>query len=379
MFAISLLTISACQNESSKIEYDFNSLNDRIWIGEDFWSVPLEDWSVANGRLEFRGAGQQNTCSILPYLIINNGKTFTITVDMGLIEMGDCDGSSGLIIGSLASEEDDIRAAVYFGTGINLGISTSGYAFIDQSQQRLPEGFDLNYLRLEVRGEKDNKGYVINLNVLDSSKVSLAKVSYRPEKEPSGIIQIVDNFRNAGSKNNGPKFWFDNLLLEGNGLIHKPENRFGPILWAMHTLSGNILKITAQLPPVGSKDNQVLELEIRNENKWERVGSGKMDPDSRSLTFRIENWNATIDHQYRILYPLTDIHGNKEIFEYSGTIKKDPVNRQLKMAAMTCQYHTGFPYSPLVKNLKLKAPDILYFSGDQIYEQNGGYPIKKRT
>jgi len=377
LFAISLLTISACQKESSTVKYDFNTLNDRIWIGEDFWTVPLEDWSVANGRLEFNGAGQQNTCSILPYLISNNGKTFTITVDMGLIEMGDSNGSSGLIIGSLASEEDDIRAAVYFGTGINIGISTSGYVFIDQNLQRLPEGFDFNYLRLEIRGEKDSRGYVINLNVLDSSEVSLAKVSYRPEKEPSGIIQIVDNFRNAGSKDNGPKFWFDNLSLEGNGLIHKPENRVGPILWAMHTLSENILKVTAQLPPVGSQDNRVLELEVRNENKWERVGREKMDPDSRSVTFRVEKWNSTIDHHYRILYPLTDIHGNKETFEYSGTIKKEPINRQLKMAAMTCQYHTGFPYSPVVKNLKLKEPDILYFSGDQIYEQNGGYPIKR--
>jgi len=377
LFAISLLTISACQNESSTVEYDFNSLNDRIWVGEDFWTVPLEDWSVANGRLEFNGAGQQNTCSILPYLICDTGKPFKISVDMGLIEMGDSNGSSGLIIGSLASEEDDIRAAVYFGTGINIGINTSGYAFIDQNQQRLPEGFDFHYLRLDIRGEKDSKGFIINLNVLDSSEVSLAKVSYRPEKAPSGIIQIVDNFRNAGSKDNGPEFWFDNLSLEGNGLIYKPENRFGPILWAMHTLSGNILKITAQLPPVGSQDNQVLELEVRNENKWERAGRGKMDPDSRSVTFRVEKWNSTLDHQYRILYPLTDIHGNKETFEYSGTIRKDPVNRQLKMAAMTCQYNTGFPYSPVVKNLKLKEPDILYFSGDQIYEQNGGYPIKR--
>ncbi|RPJ79058.1 MAG: hypothetical protein EHJ94_08585, partial [Deltaproteobacteria bacterium] len=122
LFAISLLTISACQNESSTVEYDFNSLNDRIWVGEDFWTVPLEDWSVANGRLEFNGAGQQNTCSILPYLICDTGKPFKISVDMGLIEMGDSNGSSGLIIGSLASEEDDIRAAVYFGTGINIGI-----------------------------------------------------------------------------------------------------------------------------------------------------------------------------------------------------------------------------------------------------------------
>lgn len=377
LIALILLTFSACKNESTGIKYDFNSLNDRVWVGEDFWTVPLEDWRVANGRLEFTGAGQQNTCSVLPYLITNNGKPFTINVDMGLIKKGDNNGSSGLIIGSLASEEEDIRAAVYFGTGINIGVNTSGYAFIDQNQQKLPEGFDFNYLSLEIRGEKDSKGYIINLNVLDSSKVSLAKVSYRPEKEPSGIIQIVDNFRNAGSKEKGPEFWFDNLSIEGKGLIHKPENSFGPILWAMHTLSGNILKITAQLPPVGSLDNQVLELEVRDEDKWEKVASVKMDPDSRTVTFRVEKWNSELDHQYRILYPFRNIQGEDETFEYSGTIKKDPVNSQLKMGAMTCQFHTGFPYSPVLKNLKLKEPDILYFSGDQIYEQNGGYPIKR--
>jgi hypothetical protein len=30
LFVISILTITACQNESSTVEYDFNSLNDRI-------------------------------------------------------------------------------------------------------------------------------------------------------------------------------------------------------------------------------------------------------------------------------------------------------------------------------------------------------------
>jgi hypothetical protein len=47
------------------------------------------------------------------------------------------------------------------------------------------------------------------------------------------------------------------------------------------------------------------------------------------------------------------------------------------MGTLTCQFYTGFPYSPLVNNLEQSAPDLLYFSGDQIYESNGGYPIKR--
>ena len=45
---------------------------------------------------------------------------------------------------------------------------------------------------------------------------------------------------------------------------------------------------------------------------------------------------------------------------------------------MTGQNHVGYPYTPVVKNLEKLNPDILYFSGDQIYEGNGGYGIIRR-
>jgi len=63
--------------------------------------------------------------------------------------------------------------------------------------------------------------------------------------------------------------------------------------------------------------------------------------------------------------------------EYSreGVIAAEPLDRPLVMGGLTCQYHYGFPYRPLVKNLDKLDPDILYFSGDQIYEGNGGYGI----
>ncbi len=62
---------------------------------------------------------------------------------------------------------------------------------------------------------------------------------------------------------------------------------------------------------------------------------------------------------------------------YTGTIRKDPVDRPLKFGGLTCQFHFGFPYTPLLKSLTTLNPDILYFSGDQIYEGNGGYGIRR--
>ncbi|HSL85754.1 MAG TPA: hypothetical protein VK861_02330, partial [Bacteroidales bacterium] len=114
---IILMLMSSCGQQPVTVQYDFNSVNDRIWIGEDFWAVPLEDWRIAHGRIEFTGEGQQATCTVLPYVIGPGENSFVINLEMGLLEQGANNGSAGLIIGSQAPEDDDIRAAIFFGSG----------------------------------------------------------------------------------------------------------------------------------------------------------------------------------------------------------------------------------------------------------------------
>ncbi len=374
---IILMLMNSCGQQPVTVRYDFNSVNDRIWIGEDFWAVPLEDWRITQGRIEFTGEGQQATCTILPYIIGPGENSFAINLEMGLLEQGANNGSAGLIIGSQAPEDDDIRAAIFFGSGINAGIHTDGFAFLGQSTKKLPADFDLTHFRLALTGESNTEGYILRLYVLDVDGNSITELTSLQEDPVAGILQLVSNPRSARSKNNGPKFWFDNIFLEGPGFKYEPENRFGPVLWSMHTLNRNILKLTAQLPPVSEMDNQTLELELKTAKKWISAGSQPIEPDSRTVTFRVENWDPLREKEYRILYRYRNLHGIEETFRYTGRIRKEPAGRPLRMGAMTCQYHTGFPYSPVVRNLGLKNPDILYFSGDQIYEQNGGYPIKR--
>ncbi len=375
--ALILFLTGSCREEPISVKYNFDSLNDRVWIGEDFWSFPLEDWKVRNGRIEFTGEGQQSAVTVLPYTLGEKENSFTIKIEMGLQDKGLNDGAAGLVVGSQAIEEDDIKAAVYFGNGIRVGVNTDGYAFIDQNTKRIPDDFDWSNFYLQLTGEKGSDGYIVTLGLLDAGGNSVLNIQSTPENPVKGIVQIVNNFRSARSKDNGPKFWYDNLEFTGPRFVFSKQNKFGPVLWTMHTLSHNTLKLTAQMPPVGTDDNQTLELQVRNGNTWTSVGSQIMEPDSRTATFRVEDWKSAEEKEYRVLYPYKDVFGQEQIDKYAGKIRKEPVDRPLYMGAMTCQYHTGFPYSPVVKNLKLKDPDILYFSGDQIYEQNGGYPIKR--
>jgi len=118
-------------------------------------------------------------------------------------------------------------------------------------------------------------------------------------------------------------------------------------------------------------------LQLKNGENWETVDSKKIEPDSRTAVFKLTDWDETKDVDYRVEYVETNKSGVETENYYTGTIRKNPEGRPLKFGGLTCQFHFGFPYTPLVKNLSTLDPDILYFSGDQIYEGNGGYGIKR--
>ena len=47
----------------------------------------------------------------------------------------------------------------------------------------------------------------------------------------------------------------------------------------------------------------------------------------------------------------------------------------MRLGALTCQKDYGFPYEPVCENLLRLDPDMLYFSGDQLYEDHGGFGL----
>ena len=60
---------------------------------------------------------------------------------------------------------------------------------------------------------------------------------------------------------------------------------------------------------------------------------------------------------------------------WTGTVRKDPVDRPLVIAGFTGNQDYVFPNNEIVRNVGIQNPDVLFFSGDQIYENVGGYGI----
>lgn len=375
---ILLLTVFACKPRELTVTYNFNRIPDRIWIGEDFWTVPVEDWQVKSGRIECISDIQNASFSILPYVLGKRKADFRISVNMGLLAEGTNNGSTGISLDVEAREEKDIRAAVYFGSGINMGINTEGYAFLGMVTKTLPDNFDFSEFNIEVKGKYSSGTLTLEMALSDKDGNRVVDLSMKPDSEVSGIIQLKNNMQTGKSAIDGPKFWFDDLVVEGSKFENRPENRFGPVFWTMYTLSNNVLKLSAQLPPVGEADSKIVELQLLDKGKWTSVASGVIEEDARNITFKIKEWDSQKESNYRVSYDYINSKGENQVAQYDGIIQKEPSDRPLRFGALTCQFHYGFPYSPLVKNLKLSKPDILYFSGDQIYEQNGGYPIKRQ-
>ena len=371
---ISLATIlfaTSCTKQN-QFSANFDNTNNRIWVGKDFWSIPLEDWKVEDGKLSCTGEVPNSRVNLLTHVISPEAGDFQVSAKIMLADKGDVPGSAGFLIGAHDQEDPDVRAACYFGGGIKAGVSLNGFAFLKDEKVDLPEGFDFSEFSISVTGNNT----LLKMKVTDKNSVQ-TELSTKIEGT-QGLIVLVNNLNLGGNEKPGKsKFAFDDLIISGSKVIEKPENAFGPILWTMQTLSKGTVKLMAILPPVGNEDNQDVSLQLKKGEKWETVATETLEPDSRTAVFRLENWDASQDAAYRVEYIEKGKDGTETPNYYTGTIRKDPVDEPLKFGGLTCQFTSGFPYTPLVQNLTKLDPDLLYFSGDQIYEPNGGYQIKR--
>jgi len=373
LFFISILIVSCSKEKPVKFNANFDNINDRVWLGKDFWSIPMEDWQIKDGRLECVGQRVNMRLNVLTQILDESPGTLSISVRMGLLKPGEIVSSAGLRIGIFDSEDADVRASCYFGKGINLGVTTDYKLFIEKSSANLPDDFNYEEFILQIDAEPINSNYSLKLIATDNSGKS-ATIDYNVENL-KGLVALVNHFNRVEKIKSAPRFWFDDLHIKGTKVRSKPDNSFGPILWSMYTMSRGVVKLTAQMPPLGNGDNKTVQLFLKEGSDWEKTDEQTIKTNSRIATFRMDNWGAANDVEYRLVYLEKGKDGIEQEFMYEGIIRRDPIDRPLDFGGLTCQYGTGFPYSPLVKNLTQHNPDMLYFSGDQIYEGNGGYSI----
>jgi len=143
------------------------------------------------------------------------------------------------------------------------------------------------------------------------------------------------------------------------------------ICFALYTVHNNILKLTAQFYPLLPGESREARLEIRQGRSWKQVARTDIIEKGWTAPFRVENWDMTRNYRYRVA------HGKNAY--YTGTIKKDPIDKDvIVVAAFTGNSiypgHGGdIPRDDIVRNIKKLKPDLLFFSGDQVYDHYRHY------
>lgn len=348
----------------------------RAWLGADYWANPLQDWSLREGRMECNVAGGDRNVFWLTRELSSRPGGFTMSVRLGRLEdstgqLGP--GWAGFRIG-MRGHFDDYRDTAIRGIGLEAGITADGQLFIGKLENgpKVASLADVT-LRLEAQGNR--------LTLSAGGETLQATV---PEEWLTGGVALVCHsgdvptalpvMREPMASNSGKpsqqrggtmRFWFREWSIAGAKVASRPERAWGPILFLQYTLSRRVLKMTVQLAPMEPGEPPV---ELRVAGKT--VAKADVETFSSTASFRIANWDDGKDTPYTVLF-----QGQS----YAGTIRRDPKEKNnLVVGALTCQGDFGFPHAPIARNLKFVNPDILLFTGDQLYEANGGYGIERK-
>lgn len=291
------------------------------------------------------------------------------------------DGGGGFRLG-IRSDLNEYRSNSFASGGIDAGIKGDTLTLAGKTTKLSHSGQVTLDLKSKLIGEKVE--LTLKASEVESGKEIGSVTATVNTEDLLGNVAVVSQFTTTKGRKLGTAYQFRNWSLSGDAFSNKPEQRFGPILWSMYTLSdsrsdeGFVMKISALTGPMGKNDNQDVELEIQKDGKWTSLGKAKLDTDAWVATFRIPNWDEKLSTPYRLIYREKLKDGKEIVDQWAGKIRANPVGRPLRMGALTCQNDYGFPYAPVAENLVKLDLDLLYFSGDQLYEGHGGFGIIRK-
>lgn len=142
----------------------------------------------------------------------------------------------------------------------------------------------------------------------------------------------------------------------------------GRICFALYTVHEQSLKMTAQFYPIRDFEPFEASLSLFIGEEWVKVADSRIEYPGYTSHFRIDDWDDSKEVSYRVEH-------NETAF-YTGIIRKNPLDKEeFVMAAFTGnaiypQHGGDISKHDIVENLQLIDVDLLFFSGDQVYDHS---------
>jgi PhoD-like phosphatase len=371
----------------------------RQWPGPEYWANPLQDWRVQGGRLECINAGGDRNVALLTREVSGRRGDLTVSVRMGRLDAAALErGFAGFRVG-IKSSQNNYRAAAIYGRGMNAGVSADGRLFIGALEDSAAEIDTGAELHLQLQAKPSAAGYAVLLRATNSRGESAEARKEVPADYLTGGLALVcssgqitptpvaaepardfDLYPPDQHRGGSMRFWFADWTIAGSKVDAHEDRAYGPILFTLYTVSRGTLKLAAQFPPLGGVD-ETAELQIDDgKGNWKHAATAPIDGDAWNATFRVPGWDATRAQRYRVVYAMPDAlagaSGAAKQYAYEGVIRMEPQGgRDVVVGLLTCIWDLGFPHDDFTRHLAHHQPDVLFWTGDQIYEPVGGYGV----
>lgn len=419
--AVALIVLILCSSAlADEFRSDFTRQPDRRWAGPDWCANRLQDWRVADRWLECVEARKKypvRTCALLTREIDPSGGGFTLRAEVrgsAFLPLEE-DDWAGFLFGIGGPEIDPrLRALVQGMPAEDGGIlavvdGTGRVAFRDFTQRpdkvgywsvdgalpedacriRAPRGRSegpeepldpsepiLLELLVEIEPDGTAKATLRALRGDLEEELSRAVLTGLSLDSVDGSISLASH---GGTGDAGHAF--RSVHLSGGGVRAFPERAFGPVLGVLYTVSDDVLKLTAQLPPLGEEDPTGAALQILGAaEEWTTIAVAERAPLSDTCTFRVDPYVPATDTPFRVVVTLAT-SGEKTIEHgYEGTIRAEPAPTDpVTLALISCtKSYTGdlrwnengvwFPHAAVADAILASQPDLFLSVGDQIYE-----------
>src|SRR5687768_7843307 len=170
---------------------------DRIWLGPEYWANPLQDWQIANGRIECTNAAPDRNVHVLTRQLGERTGTLDMSVRIGRLGSGSGTAEAvGFRIGAQGTVAD-YRNNLIFGRGLDAGINADGSLFV--GDVRSPKAVPREETELRLTAQPNGDRYTVTLTARSfggSELGAAAKKDVRPG-DLIGNIALVCNFGGA--------------------------------------------------------------------------------------------------------------------------------------------------------------------------------------
>jgi len=413
--AVCIGTVMLSSAHSAEFRSSWPADTERTWVGPEYWANRLQDWKLSGGRLvcvEGRAEKPMRTVHLLTRRLGVKRGGFETSVSLGLTGAADAvDGkaAAGFLVG--AGPELDYRAAALVhhspgpGGGLFAGIDATGALFISDFGDAVPaDGGRSRRFRARMLVRKEGvvdapKHVDLALSVKPAAgSYSMTLTCSDPASgnelgsvtldgiHPSRVRGNLALVSHPGENKGNGRFWFADWRISGDKVEKHDDRHCGPILSTRYTLHDHILKMTAQMMPVGERDAGTVKLELRENGRWAPAAEADIVVPGFTATFRVEGWDPRRDVLYRVVYDLRRPGGPSDRYFLYGTVRREPADKpEIVVAGFTGNHNVRrggverapfewnpegvwFPHCDIVAHVAALEPDVLFFSGDQVYE-----------